>query len=74
MKRLLIIVALLAGPQLAHAGGLLDFTPAEKKGRDLQKSVKKSVDGEVDKHKVTVGGEEPKKSKKALKKKSEKPK
>jgi hypothetical protein len=73
MKRLLFVLLLLGAPQLARAGGLLDFTPAEKKGRDLQKSVKKSVDHTVDKHTVTVGGEEPKKPEKKSAKKSKKP-
>jgi hypothetical protein len=72
MKTALLFLALVATPGLAHAGGLIDTTPIEKSGRDAQKKLKGDVDGSVDKHHVTVGSDDAKKSGKKAKKKAAK--
>jgi hypothetical protein len=70
MKLALLTLSLLAAPGLAHAGGLLDTTGAEKDLRDAQKKVKGGVDTETDKHSVKIGDDGKGKSgKKAGKKK-----
>ncbi len=71
MKRLLLCLLCLTSPALARADGLIDLNPAEAKVRNAQKDIKKGVDKETDKHKVTIGGDDAKKpSKKPGKSKS----